>query len=83
MMFMAMLPSIAALLGSRSFVKTSLQEPWSENLSLFTRASPLHHKVKVKPSSTERKSPFHTWRRSMNFAGQVRGRRSKAALTEA
>lgn len=36
MMFMAILPSIAALLGSRSSVKPSLQEPYSENFSLFT-----------------------------------------------
>ena len=36
MMFMAMLPSIAALLGARSSVKPSLQEPYSENFSLFS-----------------------------------------------
>ena len=36
MMFMAMLPSMAALLGSRSSVKPSLQEPYSENFSLFS-----------------------------------------------
>ena len=36
MMFMAMLPIIASLLGSLSSVKPSLQDPYSENFSLFT-----------------------------------------------
>ena len=35
-MFMAMVPSIAALLGSHSFVKPSLQDPYSKNFVLFT-----------------------------------------------
>lgn len=36
MMFMAMLPSIASLMGPRSSVSPSLQDPYSENFSLFT-----------------------------------------------
>jgi len=35
MMFMAMLPSIAALIGSHCFVKSSLEDPYSKNFSLF------------------------------------------------
>lgn len=65
MMFMAMHLSIAALLGSRSFVKPSLQDPYSKNFSLLPCASPLHHQVKVKCLSTERKSPFPTLRMSV------------------
>ena len=36
MMFMQFLPSIAALLGSRSFIKPSETEPYAENFSFFS-----------------------------------------------
>ncbi|XP_068760234.1 uncharacterized protein [Montipora capricornis] len=36
MMMMAVLPSIAALLGHRSFVKPSASEPYAENFSFFS-----------------------------------------------
>lgn len=36
MMMMAVLPSIAALLGPRSFVKPSTSEPYTENFSFFS-----------------------------------------------